>query len=125
MTVEFNQANSGSVFKQWNRGLRRRAAGTSGSPSRTIGRSLCWSSASCSPLEADPDIGLAWCESFRADDANRVTLPKRYGDDPLFAHDFVLDGPCFASQHMIASNAIVNATPSSFDGNWRLPPAPQ
>ncbi len=98
MTVEFNQANSGSVFKQWNRGLRAArgryvwfAESDDWAEPVLVERLL-------QPLEADPDIGLAWCESFEADDANRVTLPKRYGDDPLFAHDFVLDGPCFASQ---------------------------
>ena len=42
VTIEFNKVNSGSTFKQWNKGVRSRAASTSGSPSpMTMRTSTC------------------------------------------------------------------------------------
>lgn len=110
----FNTENSGSTFKQWNKGM-----------ALTTGQYV-WIAESddyaapellaklVAQLEADDAIGLAYCDSWHVHE-DRQTVerdPDYFGtlDPELWRHDFVLDGLAVVRKFMSYYNIIPNAS---------------
>lgn len=131
----FNQENSGSTFKQWNKGIEL-----------TKGKYI-WIAESddyacpdllaklVAKLEVDEAIGLAYCDSWHVYEARqRVERNPEYYtrmDDSLWTHDFVLDGHALITRFMSYANIIPNASAVVLrravlarvappDGSWQL-----
>lgn len=110
----FNTENSGSTFKQWNKGI-----------SLTDGKYI-WIAESddyadlhlleklVSKLEADEAIGLAYCDSWHVyEDRNTVERNPEYFahlDATLWTHDFVREGRTLITRFMSLANIIPNAS---------------
>jgi glycosyltransferase involved in cell wall biosynthesis len=108
-----NQVNSGSTFAQWDRGI-------------SLARGeLIWIAESddvaapnfletlVTKLE-DPDIAMAYCQSFGINEASVVTAELKGWTDfissHLWSHDFCVDGTFFALSFMAIKNIIPNAS---------------
>ncbi|HKV79627.1 MAG TPA: glycosyltransferase [Candidatus Sulfotelmatobacter sp.] len=112
--IEFNAANSGSTFKQWNKGVRLAsgeyvwiAESDDYADQRFLERLVA-------VLDADPRVVLANCRSWRADADGRV---DGYGDAYLsgvdqhkWTMDFNSDGKEECSKYFVRANPICNAS---------------
>jgi glycosyltransferase involved in cell wall biosynthesis len=111
----YNNRNSGSPFKQWNKGVRA----TSGE--------YIWIAESDDVAEPDflatlvplldrnPQVGLAYCQSRQIDRNNVVLLPtlRQWAEDlseSRWSNDFVADGINECQQHLLFNNNIPNAS---------------
>jgi glycosyltransferase involved in cell wall biosynthesis len=110
----FNQINSGSPFKQWNKGVRR-ATGEY----IWIAESDDYSDPQqlevlVNQLEQNPSVGLAYCQSWRVDSNNQTIGKCRdyvfHPEKARWEHDFVNSGTVECSQYMTYENAILNAS---------------
>jgi Glycosyl transferase family 2 len=111
--TEFNETNSGSTFKQWNKGVRLSrgqylwiAESDDYSDERFLERLVA-------ALEADQEITFVYCRSWRVCDGQ----PNTYADDylePLDARrwkaDFVVDGREECRERFIYANPVPNAS---------------
>jgi hypothetical protein len=110
----FNETNSGSTFKQWNKGA-----------AHAIGEYLWFAESddSADPrlletlvgkLESNKSCGIAYCQSFVVDENDQV-LGTRQSDadnlDPrLWAADFIANGPELVAKFLLRTNFIPNAS---------------
>lgn len=110
----FNEQNSGSTFKQWNKGIALAkgeyiwiAESDDDAAPNFLERLLAM-------LEGSPAIGLAYCQSWRIDENG-----QQHGswapvmaelDANLWQHDFVLPGSDLVRRFMVNSNIIPNAS---------------
>lgn len=133
--TEFNTENSGSTFKQWNKGIA------------LTHNKYIWIAESddyaapdlleklVGKLEADATVGLAYCDSWHVhEDRQTVELdPDYFGtlDPVLWTNDFSLDGLTMVRKFMSYYNIIPNASAVVFrrtiaeqvgpaDGNFKL-----
>jgi glycosyltransferase involved in cell wall biosynthesis len=112
--VIFNEQNSGSTFKQWNkafnlaRGQYIWIAESDDYAAPTLLEILV------KHLDEDADIGLAYCNSNTVDENNEeiTVLDNFYTDlDPvLWTHDFVMEGRTLITNFMSYRNIIPNAS---------------
>jgi glycosyltransferase involved in cell wall biosynthesis len=111
--IEFNEANSGSTFKQWNKGVRLAkgeyvwiAESDDYADSRLLERLMA-------VLVADPKIAFAYCRSRCVDEADRpgafVDVHLRY-DPQRWTTDFCDDGHDALRSYFWLYNPIVNAS---------------
>ena len=112
--IEFNDANSGNTFKQWNKGVRL-ARGT-----------YVWIAESddyadehllerlVPVLDADPTIAFAYCRSWDADAgdgvAGFVNPSHGYLDPNRWASDYCVDGREECASCLVYANVISNAS---------------
>lgn len=112
--IIYNKINSGSTFKQWNKGIGL-AKGE-----------LIWIAESddfAEPdllknltleFDADPELGIAYCQSNRVNDKNEVTGNWQFWtedlDSALFKTRFKLPGKDYISRFLIYRNTIPNAS---------------
>jgi hypothetical protein len=121
LRVLVNERNSGCVFAQWNRGVGLARgkyiwiaeADDFAAPQfleRLVG---------C--LDADPDVGLAWCDSWKVDEAG-TTLGRTSEDERVLATcgtarweaDFVHDGFAELCAALYRTNTVPNASAAVF-----------
>lgn len=117
VTAKFNCRNSGSPFKQWNKGFNLSKGDyiwIAESDDYAAPRFL---ETLISKLDANPGIGLAHCQSWIAKDNTAGTplevMEKWYQDLPNHErwHDgFENDGQCEIAQYMVFKNTIPNAS---------------
>jgi glycosyltransferase involved in cell wall biosynthesis len=110
----FNDQNSGSTFKQWNKGI-----GLASGKYIWIAESDDYADARfleelVTRLEADAAIGLAYCDSWHVYE-DKQTIERNPGyytslDATLWQHDFVLDGRELITRFMSYANIIPNAS---------------
>lgn len=105
--IVYNEVNSGSTFKQWNKGFEL-AKGE-----------LIWiaeSDDSCESIlletfvsifQKNDNIVLSFCASQIIDEFGNVNPTQRYSP---WTSDFILSGKVFAKKYMIMYNAIYNAS---------------
>jgi len=112
--IEFNEANSGNTFKQWNKGfgLARGkyvwiAESDDYAEKHLLERLM-------EVLELDPQIVLAYCRSWRVDDDDRIL---GFGDFYLgpynarqWSEDFLMDGRKMCQTYFCRINPIPNAS---------------
>jgi len=118
--IEFNEANSGSTFKQWNKGVRLAkgkyvwiAESDDYADSRLLERLVA-------VLAADPKIAFAYCRSRCVDEADRpgVFVDVHLGYDPQrWATDFCDDGHDALRSYFWFYNPIANASAVVFRKN--------
>ena len=113
----FNDVNSGSTFKQWNKGLAN-----TGGEYVWLAESDDWADPRLlerlvARLDAHPNVGIAYCQSWIVDEHDN--LLKRH--DPLLGelnrhwdHDFVADGRTECAEYMSLGNTIPNASAAVF-----------
>jgi glycosyltransferase involved in cell wall biosynthesis len=112
--LEFSDANSGSTFKQWNKGVRLArgkyiwiAESDDHADERLLGRLA-------GLLDDDPKTVFAYCRSWRVMDDDRI---DGFGDghletvDPrLWKSDFRMDGLRLCRSYLVRSPAVYNAS---------------
>lgn len=116
VTIHLNEQNSGSTYRQWNRGL-----------GLATGRYV-WiaeSDDACAPellatlvaeLERHPRAAIAACQSYTLSaDGDRVLFPGHRPDPGnLWGASFVMDGPTLARREFLFANGIPNASCAVF-----------
>lgn len=108
----FNSVNSGSPFRQWNKGVSLAKndivwiAETDDSCDSRLIEVLC-------EKMLLSDVVLAFASSIAIDDEGCV-IPSPDGDmnynTSLYTNDFCIDGTVFRDQHMSSKNPIINAS---------------
>ena len=112
--IERNEANSGSTFKQWNKGVRLArgkyvwiAESDDYADPRLLERLVA-------VLETDPAVTFAYCQSWRvSEDDQRIGFADFYLDY-LDAHrwkaDFCVNGLEECQNYLVSSNTVPNAS---------------
>ena len=114
VTIEFNEANSGSTFKQWNKGVRLAhgkyvwiAESDDYADERLLERLVA-------VLDAEPQVVFVNCRSWRVDADGQV---DGYADSYLidqdpdkWANDFNADGSEECSNYFVRFNPVFNAS---------------
>jgi glycosyltransferase involved in cell wall biosynthesis len=112
--IEFNRANSGSTFKQWNKGVRLArgkyvwiAESDDYADERLLERLVA-------VLEAEPKAAFAYCRSWRVNEVNQLHgFVDQYLND-LDAHrwtrDYCSDGPEECRKYFVFCNIVANAS---------------
>jgi glycosyltransferase involved in cell wall biosynthesis len=112
--IVFNEINSGSTFKQWNKGLALAQGKYIWIAESDDFAELNLLETLVSKLEANPEVGIAYCNSFDIDDKNTISCGyKSFYDnlDPgLWANDFIMNGINLVNKYMCYRNIIPNAS---------------
>jgi glycosyltransferase involved in cell wall biosynthesis len=109
-----NTVNSGSVFKQWNRGVRVALgdyvwiAEADDSAEPTLLSRLV------PLLDQNPQVGIAYCQSREVDGSGRILRSFDHWtadlDQERWQHDFIASGPEECAQYLVVKNTIPNAS---------------
>jgi glycosyltransferase involved in cell wall biosynthesis len=112
--VFLNTANSGSPFKQWNKGVREARgeycwiAEADDYADQTLLETLV------EKLEQNPSVGLAYCQSWAVDENDVITGTMASWTDDLdegrWRADFINHGPDECSRFLIQKCTIPNAS---------------
>src|SRR5712692_7414539 len=110
--MEFNEVNSGSTFKQWNKGVRLArgeyvwiAESDDYADERLVERLV-------RVLDADPEVTLAYCRSWNIGSNDQHLGPDSYLnrlDANHWTSDFVVDGLEECRRVFIHENPVPNA----------------
>jgi glycosyltransferase involved in cell wall biosynthesis len=112
--IQFNEVNSGSPFKQWNRGVRLArgeyvwiAESDDYANERLLERLL-------KVLEKDPEVTFAYCRSWRISEDGQqngfVELSFRFLDAHRWNADFLADGREECRTSFLCTNPVQNAS---------------
>lgn len=109
--LEFNDANSGSPFKQWNKGVRLAcgkyvwiAESDDYADSQFLARLVPL-------LESDPAIGFAYCRSWRVTDQGTIGFADYNLPDPdRWTTDFCVDGQELFRRYFALITPVPNAS---------------
>ena len=111
--IEFNEVNSGSTFKQWNKGVRLArgeyvwiAESDDYANERLLERLV-------SVLESESEVMFAYCRSWRICEGQPNTLADDYLDAIDARHwkaDFVADGREECRKYFVRMNPVPNAS---------------
>lgn len=115
--ILYNEANSGSPFKQWIKGINL-AKGKY----IWIAESDDWSDTSflskiLSKLESDPEITLCSCRSFRTTEDGKIEGEHVWADQldsQKWKHEYINDGNHEITNYLIYRNTIANASACIF-----------
>lgn len=110
----YNQINSGSPFKQWNKGIRLAqgdyvwiAESDDYADKRLLAELV-------DKLDNNPTVGLAYCSSWFVDEHNKIMFNSKdllyFSDKDRWEKDFVSDGRNECSKYLIFENIIHNAS---------------
>jgi hypothetical protein len=110
----FNEANSGSPFRQWNRGVEM-------AQGEYIWIAEADDFADCRFLErlvplldANPNVGLAYCQSWVIDETDRVVKRAdewaQFQDGRSWASDFINSGQDECARYLVRKCTIPNAS---------------
>jgi glycosyltransferase involved in cell wall biosynthesis len=112
--VVLNEQNSGSTFKQWNKGIALAQGEYIWIAESDDVADLTFLEKLVRQLDARPEAGLAYSQSWRIDENGQqhgtwepITAEL---DAALWATDFVLPGPELVRRFMVYSNIIPNAS---------------
>lgn len=109
-----NEHNSGNTFAQWNKGVAMASgeyiwlAESDDYAAPTLLAKLC------ALLDANPSVGLAYCDSWHVDENGRClgrhTVGTEEFDAPRWRTGFLQAGPAFIQEQLSEGNAIPNAS---------------
>jgi glycosyltransferase involved in cell wall biosynthesis len=115
--LEFNEVNSGSTFKQWNKGVRLArgkyvwiAESDDYADAKFLERMLAL-------LEADDSVTIAYCRSWcvQNDQADGFADPlAEDADRPRWSADFCADGMEECRRYFLFANSVRNASSAVF-----------
>jgi glycosyltransferase involved in cell wall biosynthesis len=109
-----NKRNSGSPFKQWNKGVKE-AKGTY----LWFAESDDWADKTflgelVGVLDNNPDLGLVYCQSMAVNETGQMIdnclAWTAHLDPKLWCNDFLMDGQLFCTKYLMFSNVIPNAS---------------
>ncbi len=114
VSASYSQTNSGSTFKQWNRGVRRArgeyiwfAESDDYADERLLEELVA-------RLDRNPRVGLAYCQSWEVDehDRNMGSMEQWIAEDgeTRWRRDFINNGQDECRRHFLFKNAIPNAS---------------
>lgn len=110
----FNEQNSGSVFAQWNRGMNAARGRFAWIAESDDAAEPTFLESLVPRLEADPRVGIAYCQSIQIDQADQVIGPMdaylAEADPDLWKHDFTMAGSEFVQKYMSLRSCIPNAS---------------
>jgi glycosyltransferase involved in cell wall biosynthesis len=112
--VVLNEQNSGSTFKQWNKGIALATGDYIWLAESDDVADLTFLEKLVQQLEATPQAGLAYCQSWRIDEHGQPH--GTWGpilaelDATLWTQNFVLPGTELVRRFMVFSNIIPNAS---------------
>ena len=112
--MEFNEKNSGSTFKQWNKGVRLArgeyiwiAESDDYADERLLERLV-------TVLDAEPEVTLAYCRSWQISEDGQqngfVELRFRFLDPHRWTADFLADGREECRTSFVCTNPVQNAS---------------
>jgi glycosyltransferase involved in cell wall biosynthesis len=112
ITIHFNETNSGCVFKQWNKGLnwaKGKYVWIAESDDYSDPKFL---ETMVARLEQNPDIGLAFCDSWRVCDGEITRARERWFGEFVneYQSDFQCNGREYAARQMLFINTVPNAS---------------
>jgi hypothetical protein len=113
--VEFNEKNSGSTFKQWNKGVRLAqgeyvwiAESDDYADQNLLERLVA-------TLDADSNIAFAYCRSWRLSEEDTLDgFADSYLERPRWTADYCADGREECRNFFVVYNTIPNASASVF-----------
>jgi glycosyltransferase involved in cell wall biosynthesis len=112
--IEFNETNSGSTFKQWNKGVRLArgkyvwiAESDDYADARLLERLVA-------VLDNQAAVAFAYCQSWLVSDDDRLDgfadFYLEYLDPRRWKADFSADGPEECRNYLVSSNTVPNAS---------------
>ena len=116
--LDFNQLNSGSTFKQWNKGVRLAqgkyvwiAESDDYADPRFLERLVAL-------LDADPKVMIAYCRSWRVSDSGMLdgfAYPLLDASDlPRWSANFCAEGTAECRRYFVIANLVRNASSAVF-----------
>lgn len=123
--VIFNSDNSGSTFKQWNKGIEL-AKGQYIWIAESDDVAECdFLAQMVEALKGDEDVAIAFCQSSKMDDQDKITGSWLEWTEPLkdgdkFNNSFLIEGSRFIQNYLIYRNVIPNASAVVFRKNIYL-----
>lgn len=110
----YNQVNSGSPFKQWNKGMREAqgeyvwiAEADDYADEHLLAELV-------DKLDNNPNVGIAYCQSWEIDENDKILSTMDWWtadlDEQRWKHDFVNSGKDELQQYLIVKNTIPNAS---------------
>jgi glycosyltransferase involved in cell wall biosynthesis/predicted SAM-dependent methyltransferase len=112
--ILYNQTNSGSTFRQWNKGVAQARGDYI-----WIAESDDWAEPDflqtlIAVLENNPEVGIAYCQSYSINETNQVLGTWKVHTNDLdhdrFAKDFIMSGNEYIINYLIYKNTIPNAS---------------
>jgi glycosyltransferase involved in cell wall biosynthesis len=114
VTTEFNTVNSGSTFKQWNKGVRLArgeyvwiAESDDYADERLLEKLVPL-------LDAEPNMVLAYCKSWRVREDDQIIGTSPHQDEKRWRADFRADGREECRNYLIRGCTIPNASAALF-----------
>lgn len=114
ITAIFNEKNSGSPFKQWNKGVKNSSgeyiwiAESDDYADKTFLATLV------DKLDKYPNVGLAYCESWMVDGDDNILKSFKetltYCDSKRWEEDFINNGKAERDNFLLYENTIPNAS---------------
>jgi glycosyltransferase involved in cell wall biosynthesis len=112
--VILNPTNSGSGYRQWNRGIREAVGRYIWIAESDDWADLRFLETLVGRLEADPGVGVAYCQSWRVDEAGKNLGEMRDWTDDLsperWKSNFTANGTDECRRYLCQKNTILNAS---------------
>lgn len=116
---EVNKENSGSTFKQWDKGIRLASGEYIWIAESDDFCESIFLEEVLKPLEENSNIALSYCQSHRTNSAGEVTgnwiTHTSHKNGNLFEEDFQMDGNLFIENYLIHKNVIPNVSAVLFN----------
>lgn len=113
--IIYNQINSGTTFKQWNKGVSLAQGKYIWiAESDDIAHSAELLTVLVNTLEQNSLLGIAYCQSIRIDENNTahgtlLSYTNKFKPN-IWEHDFLMEGTKFINNYMFFMSAIPNAS---------------
>lgn len=121
-SIVYNETNSGSTFRQWNKGMELCSAEIIWIAESDDFANESFLSTLMPDMLAYENIGIAYCQSYKVNDKNEVTGTWKEDTNDLsstqFAADFKMSGKKYIKQFLIHRNTIPNASGIIFRKNF-------
>jgi len=112
--IVYNQINSGSTFRQWNKGVELSKADIIWIAESDDFSDKSFLTVLMPVMLADENKGIVYCQSYKVNDKNEVTGTWKEDTDGLsntqFSTDFSMPGKEYIKQFLIHWNTIPNAS---------------
>lgn len=113
--IIYNEVNSGSTFKQWNRGVGAATGEYVWIAESDDVADKCFLEMLIKKLDENPAANITYCQSFTFSANDEITGDWRSWTDDIdekeiFKSDFCLDGNEFIQQFLLYKNVLPNAS---------------
>ncbi|NCC50797.1 MAG: glycosyltransferase [Spartobacteria bacterium] len=112
--IFLNEHNSGSPFRQWNQGVAAATGDYIWIAEADDYAAPTLLSRLAAVLDANPNVGLAYCQSYMVNDwKKRPPTARQYTDDldtERWKTDYINDGPSECVRYLLYKNTIPNAS---------------